>query len=290
MSFLALQALRGGVMDKPSQVWDEVKDAQKFGQLKREGCHFQPPSVLQWFQRRVEARGLARRHGPTTAFLYGSWWHEKDKVISFKDVWRLYGVSRNTAKRLYELICDEFDLELVPVKTQNGRDKGFILKGVSPTAHTHADYVVQEAVCDSTKAQVCNAERTGMQPTDHPLETKQEAKQETISTTITDKLSVHEALIRRFLIGKSYAARSYLEEELSKIQAKYGDEVVESQLQQGIAKEWKSISLSNYEQFNKASVDDRVLKHPCYRVFTADHGFLGDDDEELSVLDKLIPT
>ena len=234
-------------------------------------------------------RGLSRCQAPIAALLYGSWWHQKDKVVSFKDAGRLYGISRTTAKRLYELICEEFDLEHVPVKTQNGRDKGFILKGVSPTAHTHVDCVAQEAVCDSTKAQVCNAERTGMQPTDHPLETNQETQQETISTTTTDKLSVHEPLIRQFLNGKSDAARSYLEEELCKIQAKYGDEVVESQLRQGIAKEWKSISLSKYEQFNKASVDDRVPKHPCYRVFTADHGFLGDDDEEPSVLDKLIP-
>lgn len=276
-------------MDKPSQVWDEVKDAQKFGQLKRDGCHFQPPSVLQWFQRRVEARGLARRHGPTTALLYGSWWHEKDKVISFKDVWRLYGVSRNTARRLYELICDEFELELIPVKTKNGRDKGFVLKGVSRGEHTPLEHVTHEPVCTSHATQVCNAERTGMQPTDHPLETNQEPKQETISTATTDKLSVHEPLIRWFLIGKSDAARSYLEEQLCKIQAKYGDDVVKSQLRQGIAKEWKSISLASYEQFNKVSVDYRVPKHPCHRVFTADHGFLDDDNSDPLVLDYLTP-
>ena len=66
--------------------------------------------------------------------------------------------------------------------------------------------------------------------------------------------------------------------------------MVESQLQQGIAKDWKSISLANYEQFNKTSDEDRMPKHPCHRVFTADHGFLDDDNKESSVLAKLIPT
>jgi len=289
MPFLVLPANCVGVMDKPAKVWDEAKDAQKFGQLKREGCHFARPSDLQWFQRRVTARGLSRCQAPIAALLYGSWWHQKDKVVSFTDAQRLYGISRTTAKRLYELICEEFDLELVPVKTQNGRDKGFLLKGVSRTAHTHADYVAQESVCDSTKAQVCNLESTGMQPRDHLLETNQETKQETISIEITDKLLGHEPLIREFLIGKPDAAKSYLEGELCKIQAKYGDDVVESQLRQGIAKEWNSISLANYEQFNKASVDDRVPKHPCYRVFTANHGFLDDDNFSPLVLDYLSP-
>ena len=277
-------------MGKNAKEWDKGKDAQKFGQLKRDGCHFARPSDLQWFQRRVVARGLSRSQAPIVSLIYGSWWHQKNKVVSYKDAERLYGISRKTAKVLYELICEEFELELIPVKTKNGRDKGFVLKGVSRGEHTSAEHVAQDAVCASQEAQVCNAERTGMQPTDHLLETNLETKQETISTTTTDKLSVHQPLIRQFLIGKPDAARSYLQDELCKIQAKYGDDVVESQLQQGIAKDWKSISFANYEQFNKASVEERVPKHPCHRIFTAEHGFLDEVKSERSVLDPLIPT
>ena len=277
-------------MDKPAKQWLTAKDAQKFGQLKRDGCHFARPSDLQWFQRRVVARGLSRSQAPIVSLIYGSWWHQKNKVVSYKDAWRLYGISRKTAKLLYELICEEFELELIPVKTKNGRDKGFVLKGVSCAEQTPVEHVAQDAGCASGEAQVCNAERTGMQPTDHLLETNLETKQETISTTTTDRLSVHAPLIRQFLIGKPDAAKSYLLDELHKIQAKYGDDVVESQLQQGIAKDWKGISLANYEQYNKTSDDNRVPKHPCHRIFTAENGFLDEVKTERSVLDLLIPT
>lgn len=277
-------------MDKSAKEWDTGKDAQKFGQLKRDGCHFARPSDLQWFQRRVVARGLSRSQAPIVALIYGSWWHQKNKIVSYKDAERLYGISRKTAKVLYELICEEFELEMIPVKTKNGRDKGFVLKGVSCAEHTPVERVAQEAVCASQEPQVCNAERTGMQPTDHLLETNLETKQETISTTTIDRLSVHAPLIRQFLIGKPDAARFYLQDELYKLQAKYGDDVVESQLQQGIAKDWKGISLANYEQYNKTSDDDRVPKHPCHRIFTAEHGFSDEIKTERSVLDSLIPT
>ena len=277
-------------MDKPAKEWDTAKDAQKFEQLKRDGCHFARPSDLQWFQRRVVARGLSRSQAPIVSLIYGSWWHQKNKIVSYKDAERLYGISRKTAKVLYELICEEFELELIPVKTKNGRDKGFILKGVSRGEHTPVEHVAQDAVCASQEAQVCNAERTGMQPTEHLLETNLETKQETISTTTIDRLSMHAPLIRQFLIGKPDRARYYLQDELCKIQAKYGDDVVESQLQQGIAKDWKGISLANYEQYNKTSDDDRVPKHPCHRIFTAEHGFSDEVKTERSVLDLLIPT
>ena len=277
-------------MDKPAKEWDTGKEAQKFGQLKRDGCHFARPSDLQWFQRRVVARGLSRSQVPIVSLIYGSWWHQKNKVVSYKDAERLYGICRKTAKVLYELICEEFELEVISVKTKNGLDKGFLLKGVSRAEHTPVEHVAQEAVCASQEPQVCNAERTCMQPTDHLLETNLETKQETISTTTTDRLSVHAPLIRQFLIGKPDAAKSYLLDQLHKIQAKYGDDVVESQLQQGIAKDWKGISLANYEQYNKTSDDDCVPKHPCHRIFTAEHGFLDEVKTERSVLDLLIPT
>lgn len=267
--------------------WDEGKDVQHLGLLKAKGCHFARPSDLRWFQRRVVCRGLSRHLAPIATLLYGSWWHQKNKPISYKDAERLFGISRATAKKLYALICEEFGLELVAIKTKNGRDKGFILKGVASGGHTPIDRVAQEAACDSHNAQVCSAESTGMQPAEHLLETNLETKQETISTMPTNRLSSHQPLIRQFLLGKPDAAKSYLLAELCKIQDKYGDDVVDAQLQFGIAKGWKSISLANYEKYNKTSDDNRVQKHPCHRVFTAEHGFLDEKNQDRLFLDSL---
>ena len=57
-------------------------------------------------------------------------------------------------------------------------------------------------------------------------------------------------LIRQFNEGKSMNARKENERQTQMIYEKYGLKTAEDQLRQGIAKEWKSISLAKYEQFH----------------------------------------
>lgn len=233
--------------------WDEGKDAQRFGYLKSNGCHFARPADLQWFQRRVTSRCLSRHLAPIALLLYGSWWHQKNRPVSYKDAERLYGISRATAKKLYCLICEEFGLELVAIKTGNGRDNGFVIRAMRPTQHTLPDSVSQEAVSDAQEALVCNAESTDVQSPEHLLEII-ESKQESITRQQQDRLSDHRPLLRQFLANKSEATARYVEEQLLLILDRYGDAVVEKQLRDGIAKEWKSISLAMFERYNPESI------------------------------------
>tara|TARA_B100001939_G_scaffold48059_1_gene37488 strand:+ start:76 stop:438 length:363 start_codon:yes stop_codon:yes gene_type:complete len=57
-------------------------------------------------------------------------------------------------------------------------------------------------------------------------------------------------LSRQFNEGKSMNARKENERQIQMINEKYGLKTAEEQLRQGIAKEWKSISLSQYEKYN----------------------------------------
>ena len=50
--------------------------------------------------------------------MYGSWWHEKNKPVSNSDAARLYGIGRQKAADIYKMLCEEFDLELEPIKTE----------------------------------------------------------------------------------------------------------------------------------------------------------------------------
>ena len=64
-------------------------------------------------------------------------------------------------------------------------------------------------------------------------------------------------LIRQFNEGKSMNARKENERQVLMIYENYGLKTAEDQLRQAIAKEWKSISLARYEQYNPdaANVD-----------------------------------
>lgn len=59
---------------------------------------------------------------------------------------------------------------------------------------------------------------------------------------------------------------------LTKIQDKYGDDVVEEQLMAAINGRWNGITLKNYEEFGKAKPKpawqaEPEVKHPAYKVF-----------------------
>ena len=122
-------------MSRSQKTWDEGKDAQTLGKLKSQGCHFQIALDLFWMQRRVEARGWSRYLATIALAMYGSWWHEKNKPISNSDAARLHGIGREKAADIYKMLCEEFDLELEPIKKGNSRDAGFIMRGVSRTGH-----------------------------------------------------------------------------------------------------------------------------------------------------------
>ena len=201
-------------------------------------------------QRRVAARGWARHLATIALAMYGSWWHEKNKPISNSDAARLYGIGREKAADIYKMLCEEFDLELEPIKKGNGRDAGFIMRGVSRTGHIDDASVVQATGSVTQEAQVCLAQGTPVSRTGHLLEPIQEPKQDSFSREQTEMPTLLVPLIRQFNEGKSMNARKENERQILMINEQYGLKTAEDQLSQAIAREWKSISLAKYEQFH----------------------------------------
>ena len=201
-------------------------------------------------QRRVAARGWARYLATIALAMYGSWWHEKNKPISNSDAARLHGIGREKAADIYKMLCEEFDLELEPIKKGNGRDAGFIMRGVSRTGHIDDASVVQATGSVTQEALVCHAQGTPVSRTGHLLEPIQEPKQDSLSREQTEMPSLLVPLVRQFNEGKSMNARKENERQVLMIYENYGLKTAEDQLSQAIAREWKSISLAKYEQFH----------------------------------------
>ena len=93
-------------------------------------------------------------------------------------------------------------------------------------------------------------------------------------------LEKHDESIREFWRvkkgSKSEQGWKLLMTELLKLQRLYGDTVVEEQLQLAANGLWKGVSVRLYEQFKApmgATAAQAELKHPAYKVFTADKGF-----------------
>ena len=230
--------------------WDEGKDAEILGRLKYQGSHFLRPNDLLWMQRRVAARGWKRYLAPIALAMYGSWWQEKKKPICHSDASRLFGVGREKAADIYRMLCEEFDLELEEITTANGRDAGFIMRGVSSTRHIGDSSVVQGTGSVVQEAQACNAQNTPVSPTGHLLETIQEPKQDSFPRELDELPKSLIPLLNVFTEGKSDASRGQIEYQLRLINKKYGEQVVEDQLRQAIASGWKTISISQYEKHN----------------------------------------
>ena len=205
-------------------------------------------------QRRVMARGMKRYLGVIALNMYGSWGHEKNKQVSNKDAERQYGISRETVSKIYKLLCEEFDLELVQIKKGNGRDAEFIMRGVSRTGHIEEASVVQATGSVTQKAQVCRVQGTPVSRPEHLLEPIQEPKQDSFSREQTEMPTLLVPLIRQFNEGKSMNARKENERQILMIYEKYGLKTAEDQLRQAIAKPWKSISLAKYGQYNPDAV------------------------------------
>ena len=197
---------------------------------------------------------MKRYLGVIALNMYGSWWHEKNKPVSNKDAERQYGISRETASKIYKMLCEEFDLELEPIKKGNGRDAGFIMRGVSRTGHIDDRSVVQATGSVTLEAQVCRAQGTPVSRTGHLLEPIQEPKQDSFSREQTEMPTLLVPLIRQFNEGKSMNARKENERQILMIYEKYGLKTAEDQLRQAIAKPWKSISLAKYGQYNPDAV------------------------------------
>ena len=205
-------------------------------------------------QRRVVARGWARYLATIALAMYGSWWHEKNKPISNSDAARLHGIGREKAAEIYKMLCEELELELEPIKKGNGRDAGFIMRGVSRTGHIDDASVVQATGSVTQEALVCHAQGTPVSRTGHLLEPIQEPKQDSLSREQTEMPSLLVPLVRQFNEGKSMNARKENERQVLMIYEKYGLKTAEDQLRQAIAREWKSISLAKYEQYNPDAV------------------------------------
>ena len=162
----------------------------------------------------------------------------------------LHGIAREKAADIYKMLCEEFDLELEPIKKGNGRDAGFIIRGVSRTGHIEEASVVQATGSVTQKAQVCRVQGTPVSRPEHLLEPIQEPKQDSFSRGQTEMPSLIVPFVRQFNEGKSMNARKENERQVLMIYEKYGLKTAEDQLRQAIAKPWKSISLAKYEQYN----------------------------------------
>ena len=182
--------------------------------------------------------------------MYASWWHEKNKSISHRDAERLYGIGREMARKIYRMLCEEFELELEPIKTVNGRDAGFIMQHVSSTRHMDEASALHETESVTQEAEVCHAQSTPVSSTRHLLEAIQEPKQDFVSKEQTEIPESLRPLVRQFNEGKKEAARKENERQIFLIYKEYGINAAGDQLRQGIASEWKSISLSAYERYN----------------------------------------
>lgn len=76
--------------------------------------------------------------------------------------------------------------------------------------------------------------------------------------------------------SKSSNAWALLMTELQKINASYGKERTEEQLQLGINGLWKGITMRNFQRFetpSKGASKEPEHRHPASRVFTAEKGF-----------------
>ena len=166
----------------------------------------------------------------------------------------LHGIAREKAADIYKMLCEEFDLELEPIKKGNDRDAGFIIRGVSRTGHIEEASVVQATGSVTQKAQVCRFQGTPVSRPEHLLEPIQEPKQDSFSRGQTEMPSLIVPFVRQFNEGKSMNARKENERQVLMIYEKYGLKTAEDQLRQAIAKPWKSISLAKYEQYNPDAV------------------------------------
>ena len=138
------------------------------------------------------------------------------------------------------------------------------------------------------------AEQIGWDPIDSPLTLTERAPASVVSKssssssaskkkfsieislgTLSEKLAPHKVWIREFWQSKkgakSETAFNLLIENLEKIHAKYGAQVLEEQLKLGINGRWQSITLKNLETFaaKGATPAQPEVRHPASRVFTA---------------------
>ena len=97
---------------------------------------------------------------------------------------------------------------------------------------------------------MCRAQGTPVSRTGHLLERIQEPKQDSLSREQTEMPTLLVPLIRQFNEGKSMNARKENERQVLMIYENYGLKTAEDQLSQAIAREWKSISMAKYEQYN----------------------------------------
>ena len=93
-----------------------------------------------------------------------------------------------------------------------------------------------------------------MSCTGHLLEPIQEPKQDSFSREQRMMPTLLVPLIRQFNEGKSMNARKENERQILMIYENYGLKTAEDQLSQAIAREWKSISMAKYEQYNPDAV------------------------------------
>jgi hypothetical protein len=122
-----------------------------------------------------------------------------------------------------------------------------------------------------------NLEVTSSEAPTEAVPSKKKNSLETLS--LIPKLEKFDDLIREFFRlkkgSKSKTAWAHLMTGLTKIQDKYGDDVVKEQLMAAINGRWAGITLKNYEEFGKAKPkpawqQEAETKHPAYRVVTAE--------------------
>ena len=154
---------------------DESKVRRK---LKLEGCHFIAPLQLKYFLDLLRKAGMDASKASAAANMYGRWFHQKDQPVRIRDEVRLHGIGKGTARKIWGLLCEEFDLEMLPYQV-NGRDKGYRVRERVHTDPIPSARGSQGPPTGSTQTHDGSTQTPPRVHADPHQETKQETDQET---------------------------------------------------------------------------------------------------------------
>ena len=89
--------------------------------------HAQRPRELFFAQDCLRKAGMRPSHAATLLNIIARWQIEPNKPVSIHDWGRLYGITRNTGRKLLNVLVDQMGFTRRDVKRHSGADNGFVL-------------------------------------------------------------------------------------------------------------------------------------------------------------------
>ena len=78
------------------------------------------PFVLDFFAKKLSDAGIPQKHTTTAAYMFGRWHNQKNELVSIAEEADIYGITPKTAKRIWDVIANTFELEMKYV--EDGED------------------------------------------------------------------------------------------------------------------------------------------------------------------------